>query len=117
MVEEIRSAGGEAIEQASVSDKVGAQSIIDDAVAAYGTVDILVNNAGILRDKSFKTEMDDWDIVMDVHLNGSAYDKAAWPIMYDKKYGRIVLLVPPRVFLAISVRLIMARLRWVCSVL
>ncbi|MAM80288.1 MAG: hypothetical protein CMP89_05985 [Gammaproteobacteria bacterium] len=93
VVEEIRSAGGEAIaNKASVSDKVGAQSIIDDAVAAYGTVDILVNNAGILRDKSFKNlEMDDWDIVMDVHLNGSAYvTKAAWPIMYDKKYGRIV---------------------------
>ncbi|SVB38381.1 uncharacterized protein METZ01_LOCUS191235, partial [marine metagenome] len=53
---------------------------------------ILVNNAGILRDKSFKNmEMDDWDIVMDVHLNGSAYvTKAAWPIMYDQKYGRIV---------------------------
>ena len=93
VVEEIRSAGGEAIaNKASVSDKVGAQSIIDDAVGAYGTVDILVNNAGILRDKSFKNlEMDDWDIVMDVHLNGSAYvTKAAWSIMYDKKYGRIV---------------------------
>lgn len=93
VVEEIRAAGGEAIaNKASVSDKAGAQSIIDDAVSAYGTVDILVNNAGILRDKSFKNmEMDDWDIVMDVHLNGSAYvTKAAWPIMYDKKYGRIV---------------------------
>ncbi len=93
VVEEIRAAGGEAIaNKASVSDKAGAQSIIDDAVSAYGTVDILVNNAGILRDKSFKNmEMDDWDIVMDVHLNGSAYvTKAVWPIMYDKKYGRIV---------------------------
>ena len=93
VVEEIRAAGGEAIaNKASVSDKAGAQSIIDDAVSAYGKVDILVNNAGILRDKSFKNmEMDDWDIVMDVHLNGSAYvTKAAWPIMYDQKYGRIV---------------------------
>ncbi len=93
VVDEIKAAGGEAIaNKASVSDKAGAQSIIDDAVSAYGTVDILVNNAGILRDKSFKNmDMSDWDVVMDVHLNGSAYvTKAAWPIMYEKQYGRIV---------------------------
>lgn len=94
VIDEIKAAGGEAIaNKASVSDKAGAQSIIDDAVKAFGTVDILVNNAGILRDKSFKNmEMGDWDIVMDVHLNGTAYvTKAAWPIMYEKNYGRIVL--------------------------
>ena len=94
VVDEIKAAGGEAIaNKASVSDKAGAQSIIDDAVSAYGTVDILVNNAGILRDKSFKNmDMNDWDVVMDVHLNGSAYvTKAAWPIMYEKNYGRVVL--------------------------
>ncbi|MEM7079493.1 MAG: SDR family NAD(P)-dependent oxidoreductase [Pseudomonadota bacterium] len=94
VVEEIRGAGGVAIaNKASVSDKAGAQSIIDDAVAEFGTVDILVNNAGILRDKSFKKmPLEDWDIVMDVHLNGTAYvTHAAWPIMYDKGYGRIVM--------------------------
>ena len=36
--------------------------------------------------------LDDWDLVMNVHLNGSAYvTHAAWPIMYEKNYGRIVL--------------------------
>ncbi|MCZ6643238.1 MAG: SDR family NAD(P)-dependent oxidoreductase [Gammaproteobacteria bacterium] len=93
VVDEIIAAGGEAIaNKASVSDKAGAQSIVDDAVAAFGTVDILVNNAGILRDKSFKNmDMGDWDIVMDVHLNGTGYvTRAAWPIMYEKNYGRIV---------------------------
>lgn len=93
VVDEIKAAGGEAIaNKASVSSKEGAQSIIDDAVSAYGTVDILVNNAGILRDKSFKNmDMTDWDMVMDVHLNGSGYvTRAAWPIMYEKNYGRIV---------------------------
>ncbi|MEZ5549677.1 MAG: SDR family NAD(P)-dependent oxidoreductase [Pseudomonadales bacterium] len=94
VVAEIKAAGGTAIaNKASVSSKEGAKSIVDDAVAAFGTVDILVNNAGILRDKSFKNmSLDDWDIVMDVHLNGSAYvTHAAWPIMYEKNYGRIVL--------------------------
>jgi len=93
VVEEIRAAGGEAIaNKASVSDRAGAASIIDDAVKAYGTVDILVNNAGILRDKSFKNmTLDEWDLVMSVHLNGTAYvTHAAWPVMYEKNYGRIV---------------------------
>lgn len=93
VVEEIRAAGGVAIaNKASVSSREGAQSIVDDAVSEFGTVDILVNNAGILRDKSFKNmALDDWDIVMDVHLNGSAYvTHAAWPVMYAKNYGRIV---------------------------
>ena len=93
VVEEIRAAGGVAIaNKASVSSREGAQSIIDDAVAEFGTVDILVNNAGILRDKSFKKlDLDDWDIIMDVHLNGTGYvTRAAWPIMVEKNYGRIV---------------------------
>ncbi|MEZ5559703.1 MAG: SDR family NAD(P)-dependent oxidoreductase [Pseudomonadales bacterium] len=93
VVAEIKAAGGTAIaNKASVSSKEGAKSIIDDAVAAFGTVHILVNNAGILRDKSFKKmSLEDWDIVMDVHLNGTAYvTHAAWPIMYDQNYGRIV---------------------------
>ncbi len=94
VVDEIKAAGGTAIaNKASVSDKAGAQSIVDDAVAAFGTVDILVNNAGILRDKTFKNmSLDDFDLVMLVHLTGSAYvTHAAWPIMYKKNYGRIVL--------------------------
>jgi len=94
VVAEIRAAGGTAIaNKASVSSKEGAKSIIDDAVKAFGTVHILVNNAGILRDKTFKKmALEDWDVVMDVHLNGTAYvTHAAWPIMYDQQYGRIVL--------------------------
>ncbi len=93
VVEEIRAAGGEAVaNKASVSDRDGAKSIVDTAVSEFGTVDIIVNNAGILRDKSFKKmTLDEWDIVINVHLNGSAYVTwHAWPIMYEKNYGRVV---------------------------
>lgn len=93
VVAEIKELGGEAIaNKASVADRSGAKSIIEDAVSAFGTVDILVNNAGILRDKSFKNmALDDWDLLINVHLNGTAYvTHAAWPIMYEKNYGRIV---------------------------
>jgi NAD(P)-dependent dehydrogenase (short-subunit alcohol dehydrogenase family) len=94
VVDEIKALGGEAIANgASVADKVGAQSIVKDALAAFGTVDILINNAGVLRDKSFrKMELADLELVLNVHLLGSAYvTHAVWPIMLDKGYGRIVM--------------------------
>ena len=94
VVAEIEAMGGSAIaNKASVSDKAGARSIIDDAMNAFGRIDILVNNAGILRDRSFKKmSLEEWDLVLDVHLNGTAYvTHAAWPIMNEQKYGRIVL--------------------------
>ena len=94
VVEEIKALGGEAIANGgSVSDRAGAQSIVKDAVAAFGTVDILINNAGILRDKTFaKMPLDDFELVVKVHLLGSVYcTQAAWPIMADKGYGRIVM--------------------------
>ncbi len=93
VVDEIKAAGGTAVaNKDSVADPDGAKSIIDTAIEAFGTIDILVNNAGILRDKSFKNmTMQDWDIVLQVHLAGTAYvTHAAWPIMYEKNYGRIV---------------------------
>ena len=62
------------------------------AVDAFGTVDIVVNNAGILRDASFMkmTELD-WDLIMKVHLKGAfSVTRAAWNIMREKGYGRII---------------------------
>ena len=93
VVEEIRSSGGKAIaNKASVANRDGAKSLVEDAIKEWGTVHIVVNNAGILRDKSFKNmSLDEWDIVINVHLNGSAYVTwHAWPIMYEQNYGRVV---------------------------
>lgn len=94
VVEEIRAAGGEACaNKASVSDRDGAKSMVDDAVREFGGLHILVNNAGILRDRTFKKmSLDDFDAVVNVHLTGSAYvTHYAWPIMYEQNYGRIVM--------------------------
>jgi len=94
VVAEIEALGGKAIANGgSVSDRDGAQSIVGDAVQAFGTVDILINNAGILRDKSFaKMSLDDFELVLKVHLLGSVYcTHAAWPIMAAKNYGRVVM--------------------------
>ena len=93
VVEEIRAMGGDAVaNKASVADRDGAKSIATDAVNAFGRIDILVNNAGILRDRTFKNmTLDEFDLVMDVHLTGTAYaTHAVWPHMYEQRYGRIV---------------------------
>ena len=98
VVAEIKAAGGEAIANGgSVSDRAGAQSMVDNAMAAWGRVDILINNAGILRDKSFaKMELDDFQTVLDVHLMGSVnVTRAAWPIMREQNYGRVVVTTSP----------------------
>ena len=93
VVAEIKAFGGDAVaNKASVADRDGAKSIAADALSAFGRIDILVNNAGILRDKTFKNmTLDEFDLVMQVHLTGTAYvTHAVWPHMYEQRYGRIV---------------------------
>ena len=94
VVAEITAAGGEAVANYnSVADRESAQNIIDTAISKWGRLDILVNNAGILRDKSFhKMEPEDFEFVVQVHLMGTVYcTMAAWPMMRERKYGRVVV--------------------------
>lgn len=94
VVDEIKAAGGEAIANgANVTIESEVAAMVQQALDAYGKIDILVNNAGILRDKSFaKMTMDDFRLVMDVHVMGSAVcTKAVWQHMRDNGYGRIVM--------------------------
>lgn len=91
---EIGAQGGRAIALAgSVTDEWAVSNIVASTLDAWGRVDILVNNAGILRDKSFaKMSMDDFRLVVDVHLMGAAItSKAVWEIMRGQGYGRIVM--------------------------
>ena len=94
VVAEIHAAGGSAIaNNASVTDADAMGAMVQEAMTAWGRIDILVNNAGILRDKSFtKMEMDDFRLVMEVHLMGAVVcTKAVWDIMRAQNYGRIVM--------------------------
>jgi len=91
---EIRDAGGEAIANgANVADWDQVQGMVNRTMDEWGRVDILINNAGILRDKSFlKMTIEDFRLVIDVHLIGSANcSKAVWEIMREQAYGRIVM--------------------------
>jgi NAD(P)-dependent dehydrogenase (short-subunit alcohol dehydrogenase family) len=94
VVDEIIAAGGEAIaSSASVTDFVAVQAMVQATLDQWGRIDILINNAGILRDKSFgKMELDDFKLVIDVHLMGSVNCcKAVWPVMAAQNYGRIMM--------------------------
>ncbi len=94
VVAEIEAAGGEAIANgANVSHYAEVEGMVQQAMEKWGRVDILVNNAGILRDKSFtKGGLDDFQLVLDVHLMGTVNcTKAVWDIMRDQSYGRIVV--------------------------
>ena len=91
VVEEIKAAGGEAV--ANYDSVTDGEKIVQTAIDTYGTVDILINNAGILRDVSFIKMADkDWELIQQVHLEGTyKVTHAAWPIMKEKGYGRIVM--------------------------
>ena len=90
VVELIKSEGGEAI--ASVTDLEAVKAMVAQTMEEWGRIDILVNNAGILRDKSFhKVSLDDFNLVMDVHFQGSLNcTHTVFPIMREQEYGRII---------------------------
>ena len=71
----IEQRGGQAvINTNSVASWNAARGIVENAMDAFGRIDIVVNNAGILRDVIFhKMTEDDWNSVINVHLNGSFY--------------------------------------------
>jgi len=90
----IEKQGGEAIAHgANVANYDEVEDMVKQAMDKWGRVDVLVNNAGILRDKSFsKMSVEDFRLVVDVHLMGSFNcSKAVWDIMKAQEYGRIVM--------------------------
>lgn len=94
LVDEIKAAGGDGVANYdNVATVAGGENITKTAMDAFGKIDILINNAGILRDKSFlKMEPENWQTVLDVHLNG-AYNvtRPAFAVMRGNSYGRIMM--------------------------
>ena len=94
-VKAIADAGGKALAVgADVSDADSVTAAVDKVAAELGAPTVLINNAGILRDNLlFKMSVEDWDLVMGVHLRGSfLMAKATQKYMTEAKYGRIVNL-------------------------
>jgi NAD(P)-dependent dehydrogenase (short-subunit alcohol dehydrogenase family) len=94
VADEIVRAGGAAIaDGGDVTVFAQMEGMVARAIGEWGRIDILVNNAGVLRDKTFsKMSLDDFRLVMDVHLMGAVHCvKAVWEHMRERKYGRIVM--------------------------
>lgn len=72
VVDEIRTAGGEAMAiRADVSKEDEVQAMFRKMFDAYGTIHILVNNAGLQRDARFvDMTLHDWEFVLSVNLTG-----------------------------------------------
>jgi NAD(P)-dependent dehydrogenase (short-subunit alcohol dehydrogenase family) len=94
VVDEIRSAGGEAVANGDdVADWEGAARIVQTAVQAFGRLDVIVNNAGFVRDRMFVSQtIEEWDAVIRVHLRGhfcvTSHAVAHWRA--EQKAGRPV---------------------------
>ena len=69
----LNAAGGSAVaDYGDVSDEVQADAMVQRGVDEWGHIDIVVNNAGIVRDRAiWNMTVEDFDLVMGVHLRGS----------------------------------------------
>ena len=91
----IREAGGRAAGFAvDVSDEDAVAAGVAAAAAELGAPLVLVNNAGVLRDDFlFRATLDDWDLIMNVHLRGAfLMSRAVQRFMVEAGWGRIVNL-------------------------
>ncbi|MCA2208893.1 MULTISPECIES: 3-oxoacyl-ACP reductase FabG [Nocardia] len=94
-VSAIEAAGGTALAVgADVSDEDAVAAAVERIAGELGAPTVLVNNAGVLRDNLlFKMSVQDWDIVMNVHLRGAfLMTRAVQKYMVEAKFGRVVNL-------------------------
>ncbi len=79
LVEEIRSAGGDAL--ANYDSVENGEAIIDASMSTYGRIDIVINNAGIVTPETWtELTLESWQKTIDVNLTGVfSVMKAVWP--------------------------------------
>lgn len=75
VVQEIHEAGGIAMGYcAHIANPKLVSTMIDAVIAEYGRIDVLIHNAGNLQDQQcLRMTDEEWQSVLDVHLNGAFY--------------------------------------------
>lgn len=85
--------GDHSATEVDVSDEPSVEAMVDEVLAAHGSVDILVNNAGVFQtaEPTVQQSVDEWQRVMDVHVRGTYLcSRAAAPSMLEQGRGAIV---------------------------
>jgi len=94
--EAIRAAGGEAVAvPADVRDEGAVARLVDETVAAHGSLDVLVNNAGVFvgGPTVADTTEEQWDAAIDVNLKGPFLCmRAGIPAMVEAGGGSVIAL-------------------------
>ena len=78
--------------EVDVSDLASVENMVADTLKAYGSIDIVVNNAGIgIRNLPQEYDIEDWNKVIDINLNGAFLSsKAVYPSMKKQGAGKII---------------------------
>ena len=103
VVDEINQKGGDAVfHHTDIANESSAESAIQSAVAAFGTVNILINNAAaFVFGKVEDVSTADWDRVLGVNVRGPANCvRAVLPVLRDNGGGSIVNLASVSSFIA-----------------
>lgn len=90
---EIEEQGGRAVAvQCDVGDFDSVKSAVDQVTEKLGAIEVLISNAGVTRPAMIrKMSVEEWDQVVDVHLNASFYWlKAVVEPMIEAGGGRII---------------------------
>jgi len=98
-VDLVAAAGGKAVAVvAPVGSSETADLLVKTAMDQFGRLDVMVTNAGVLRDRVlWKTEDDDFDLVIETHLRGTfTCTRAAAVAMREQAQGgRIIVIGSP----------------------
>jgi len=81
--------------QVDVTDAAAIETMVRDALLAFGGIDIIVNNAGVSLSKSLlETTEEDWDLQHDIMAKGSfLVSKATAPVLIEQGMGGDVIYI------------------------
>ncbi|MEM7112756.1 MAG: SDR family NAD(P)-dependent oxidoreductase [Chloroflexota bacterium] len=93
---EIEAAGGTTVAATSnLAQKEACEALVETAVSQFGRLDVLIHSAGLVAYEGIETTSDsEWEHMLDINIQAPFWlCRAAWPLMREQKYGRIVLTV------------------------